>query len=72
LEPAGQLTLTVGDDGKGNDNEAPSTGIGRRTMQQRAAAIGARLDSFSHQFGTTVKLTVRLPKDPKNNQQNEK
>ena len=72
LEPAGQLTLTVGDDGKGNDNEAPSTGIGRRTMQQRAAAIGARLDSFRHQFGTTVKLTVRLPKDPKNNQQNEK
>lgn len=62
MEDGFRLTLTVSDDGAGNDERPASAGIGLRTMGQRADAIGAHLDFICYHFGNTVKLTVEMQK----------
>lgn len=62
LEDGCRLTLTVSDDGAGNDKRPAMAGIGLRTMGQRADAIGGHLDFFRYYFGNTVKLTVEMQK----------
>jgi signal transduction histidine kinase len=60
LEPqASWIDLSVADDGEGFDPTAPSAGLGRRSMQERAAALGARLTIVSAPgYGTNVMLRV--------------
>lgn len=55
-----QLTVTVSDDGFPKADDQSSTGIGRITMQQRAAIIGGVLNFYRHKYGYTVKLTVEM------------
>lgn len=45
----------LNDDNKLNEN---STGIGHRTMSQRAALISGKIEVFRHPYGTTLRLTV--------------
>lgn len=59
LERTGEgLRLTVGDDGRLRASQ--STGIGLRTMRQRAAAVGGRLDVDHSAGGTVVRLSLKL------------
>ena len=41
----------------GNGNMTP-TGIGHRTMMQRAALISGKIEVFRHSYGTTLRLSV--------------
>ena len=41
----------------GNGNMTP-TGIGHRTMSQRAALISGKIEVFRHSYGTTLRLSV--------------
>ena len=52
------LKATVSDNGTQKDHKGESTGIGTRTISQRAAAINGSIEFFQHQFGSTVQLTV--------------
>lgn len=66
LENDGILTLTVSDDGLGDEGKTSPTGIGQQTMRQRATAIGGNLTFYRHHYGCTVKLAVDLQKKHKN------
>ncbi|MGB3717893.1 MAG: sensor histidine kinase [Candidatus Promineifilaceae bacterium] len=56
---SGQVMLTVQDNGRGFDPDAlPADRMGRLSMEERAAGIGAHLDIDSRPgYGTVVKLT---------------
>lgn len=54
----GGAVLRIADDGAGFDTSQPG-GQGRRAMQERAGAIGARLSVASGPGGTTVELALR-------------
>lgn len=54
---AHQTTIVVSDNGTATPS-SPSTGIGLRTMQQRAAAIGATLRFTDGRLGHVVTLTL--------------
>ena len=59
---AGELALSVRDDGRGIAIDPPATpGRGLRNMQRRAQAIGARLEVVDMAPGTAVRLTAPLP-----------
>jgi signal transduction histidine kinase len=64
LEPGPPLVLTVADDGCGFDPDAASVRsqrLGLTSMEERAAAVGARLAISSREGeGTTVRLEVPL------------
>jgi signal transduction histidine kinase len=64
LKPQGSwINVSVADDGEGFDPTVQSTGFGRRSMQERAESLGARLTIVSAPgSGTNVKL--RVPVDP--------
>ena len=67
---ADELSITVTDDGVGFDPaEIPAGHLGRRTMAERAAALGAELivDS-SPGHGSRVRVTTRLPETPPEDQ----
>ena len=66
LENDGILTLTVSDDGLGDEGKTSPTGIGQQTMRQRATAIGGNLTFYRHHYGCTVKLAVDLQKKHNN------
>ena len=54
LEPS-HLRLTIEDDGRGFDPDAPtSTNLGLRSMRERAAEVGARLDLVTRVDGGTL------------------
>jgi signal transduction histidine kinase len=53
------VTVTVVDDGRGFDPEAPSAGFGMAGMRERAALAGGRLEVSSSPSGTTI--SARLP-----------
>jgi two-component system, NarL family, sensor kinase len=58
-ELAGQLQLTVADDGRGMQlEEAPGAGQGLITMRQRTAEIGGRFDLDTGPDGTTVSAAL--------------
>lgn len=63
FEPDGGVTLEVRDDGRGFDAEAAQAvadqGLGLRSMRERAAALGARLELASAP-GRGSRLTVTL------------
>ncbi|MBJ7328332.1 MAG: GAF domain-containing sensor histidine kinase [Solirubrobacteraceae bacterium] len=59
---AGQLLLTVRDDGAGFDPRAPSTGLGLRGMRERVGLTGGRLDIASDATGT--RIAARFPCAP--------
>lgn len=59
---AGGWTVTVDDDGQGLPAVDRSNGLGRVSMRQRAAAIGARVEWISRPGGGT---RVRLHLDPR-------
>jgi len=70
LEGATDLTVIVSDNGAAIDTTATdgsttSGGIGQRSMQQRAAALGAIFDYRHYPFGGVAKLCFRLPKNAK-------
>jgi len=53
------LTLTVADNGRGFDaHQAERTGLGLRTMRERANAVGGRLEVESGKGGTTIRVMV--------------
>lgn len=52
------LKATVSDNGTRKDHKEGSSGIGTRTINQRATAIKGEVKFFRHQFGSTVQLTV--------------
>lgn len=52
------IELSICDNGNGRATQ--STGIGMRTMKQRAAAIGGMLTVVNNAEGTTVRLTLEL------------
>lgn len=54
------VSLTVLDDGRGFDPESMRRGLGLRSMQERAAALGGKLDVQSTPGGGT-RVTVRCP-----------
>lgn len=60
LNDQGYLSVTINDNGTPSSDRVASTGIGTRTINQRAAAIGGKADFYQHRFGSTVKLTVIL------------
>jgi signal transduction histidine kinase len=65
---APMLVIEVMDDGVGFDPGAPNPGRGRRSLGQRAAAIGAQLAWHSTPgAGTTVRLSLALPANPAGN-----
>lgn len=53
-----RLKATVSDNGTQKGHKEGSSGIGTRTIHQRAAAINGQIEFFHHQFGSTVQLTV--------------
>ena len=54
-----EVTLTITDDGEGFDtSQAGASGLGLRTMQERANAIGGTLEIASHSRGTRVTATA--------------
>lgn len=55
----GEAVLTVTDDGRGFDPDAPSTGFGLEGLRQRLALVAGRVDVASSPGGTT--LIARLP-----------
>ena len=55
-----QLFVEVTDNGKGMENEEEISGIGLRTMKNRALKIGAELSIQSNKKGTLIKLTIPL------------
>lgn len=57
----GQLQLSIADDGRGHDLAAPA-GFGRRSMRERVALVGGRLDETSSASGTRIE--ARVPLDP--------
>lgn len=59
LDEDKSITATVCDNGSEVMDNNKSTGIGIRTIRQRASAIGGQVDYYRHPFGTTVKLSVR-------------
>lgn len=62
-DPAAQaIRITLADDGRGFDAEAPRGGRGLRNMQVRAAAFGGQLRIRSAPGGTA--LTVEVPLAP--------
>ncbi len=63
---AGAVELNAVDDGCGFDLSVPNDrGLGLRGMRDRAAAIGGELALWSErEIGTTVRLTVPLPRLP--------
>lgn len=65
LEEQQTLTVTINDNGAWKDHEEKGDGIGTRTINERAASINAKVDFYRHQFGNTVKLTVKLPESAK-------
>lgn len=58
---SGSAVMTVNDNGR----HAPhrSQGIGQRTMNQRAEAVGGSVEVSSGEAGTTLRLTIPLKKD---------
>lgn len=52
------VELTVSDNG--NTHSTQSSGIGMRTMKQRAAAVGGRLSIEHNSEGTTVQLEIEI------------
>ncbi|MCC6780160.1 MAG: ATPase [Hyphomicrobiales bacterium] len=61
IETAGHLALTIEDDGRGIDPEAPP-GYGLRGMQERVQGLGGRyLVGEADGGGTAVRITVPLP-----------
>lgn len=67
---AGELSITVTDDGVGFDPaEMPAGHLGRRTMAERAAALGAELVVDSRPGrGSRVRVTTRRPEPPPEDQ----
>lgn len=60
IETAGHLALTIQDDGRGIDPEAPP-GYGLRGMQERVQGLGGRyLVGKDDGSGTTIRITVPL------------
>ena len=58
-QPDHALVLTVSDNGGGFDiHQAERTGLGLRTMHERASAIGGRLEVESSTEGTTIRVVV--------------
>ncbi|HEX6249957.1 MAG TPA: ATP-binding protein, partial [Gemmatimonadaceae bacterium] len=55
-----RIELTISDDGRGFDGTAVRGGTGLRSMQERAARLGGRLDFTSgNGGGTTARLVLR-------------
>ena len=65
LDKSLMLTTTINDNGSWKDEEKRTDGIGTRTVSERAASIGGKIDLYRHQFGNTVKLVVKLPESAK-------
>jgi signal transduction histidine kinase len=66
----GEVKLEVRDEGKGINQQTQgtivsgmSTGVGLRGMQERVKQIGGRLEIHSNGKGTTVLVTLPLPRD---------
>ncbi len=61
----GDLVAEVSDDGRGFDTKGPA-GIGLRSMRERTAALGGRLEIESEPGdGTRVRLRVRIRRVPR-------
>ncbi|MBI2763561.1 MAG: GAF domain-containing sensor histidine kinase [Chloroflexi bacterium] len=62
---AGQLVLSIEDDGRGFDPAAPRRAghLGLSNLEERAASIGAALDISSHP-GAGTRIIVQLPISP--------
>jgi NarL family two-component system sensor histidine kinase LiaS len=58
---ADAVTLTIKDDGRGFDTQAPHAGIGLRSMRERAEAIGGAF-SVESTPGQGTQIIVNLPK----------
>lgn len=59
FEQGREIVLTVKDDGRGLDPDAPTTGLGLRTMRHRASLLGGRLEiSAAPETGTTVRVEI--------------
>lgn len=52
------LKVLISDNGTWKNKKEDSTGIGTRTINQRASAINGKIEIFHHQFGSTLQLTV--------------
>ena len=65
LDEGQKMTVSVSDNGLGYEDKEQHTGIGMQTISQRASAIGGHVDFFHHSFGTTFRLTVRVPRTAK-------
>jgi two-component system, NarL family, sensor histidine kinase LiaS len=58
----GILTLKIEDNGVGFDTTSVASGIGFRTMQERAGIMGAEIELLSQpEQGTQVCVRVRVP-----------
>lgn len=52
------LKVLISDNGTWKKTKENSTGIGTRTISQRASAINGKIEIFHHQFGSTLQLIV--------------
>lgn len=52
------LKVLISDNGTWKKTKKDSTGIGARTISQRASAINGKIEIFHHQFGSTLQLIV--------------
>jgi len=60
-----KMAVVVSDNGQpylpaGKNTKAQRSGIGLRTMQQRAALIGATIDFHATRYGNTMTLTLKI------------
>lgn len=69
VEDQGMLRLTISDDGKGfpvqgvfSDEQLESAGVGPRSLQERARALGGRLELQSGAAGAAVTLLLPIRK----------
>lgn len=54
------LEIVVSDDGTGFEPQAPTPGVGLRSMQQRADELGGRCNIVTSRSGTTVRALLPL------------